>query len=121
MRTVPILQRRLDASSQGVIALFSFLTLDGCCLNNRDHVHSPAAPGPAQGGTEGVVTVEPRLTLTEPPLPLPSDSSSDSSPWELCWGHQRPGHSAGPLLSGALASLLAGSHHTCMGVQEGLK
>lgn len=34
VRAVPILPRRLEWPSQGVIALLSFLTLHGCCLNN---------------------------------------------------------------------------------------
>lgn len=118
MRTLPVLQRGLDLPSQGVLVLLSFLTLHGCCLSNRGHVHSPVAPGPAQGLSEGVVSVEPQLTFTQPPLHLPSTTSPDSSPWELYWGHQRPGRSAGPLPPGASASLLAGSHHTC---EEGLQ
>lgn len=68
MRTLPVLQRGLDLPGQGVTVLLSLLTLHGCCLNNRGHVHSPVAPGPAQGLNEGVVRVEPRLPFTQPPL-----------------------------------------------------
>lgn len=71
MRTLPILHRGLDLPSQGVIVLLSFLALHGCCLNNRGHVHSPVAPGPARGLHEGVVSVEPQLTFTQPPLTSP--------------------------------------------------
>ena len=99
-------------------ALLSFPILHGCCFKGRGCVRSPVAPGPAQGWSEGVVSVEPQLILTQPPPPLPSDPSSDLSPWELCWGRRRLGHSAGPPPPGASASLPAGSHHTCM---EGLK
>lgn len=34
------------------------------------------------------------------------------SPWELCWGRQRSGHSAGQLPPEVSASLLAGLRHT---------
>ena len=88
----------------------------GSYFKGRGHVHSLVAAGPTQGQR---VWSAWNLSLSSPkPPPLPSDPTSNSSPWEFCWGHRRSGRSAGPLPPGASASLPDGSRHIYV---QGLK